>query len=84
MSYKSLQRLRDEQQAHHNRALRLFEEAAEIFQELKYMTSPAEYKDLQERWLEKDAQARAEIKKSVELTQQFIRELERLKNRNLN
>jgi len=84
MSYKSLQQLRDEQQAHHERAMRLLKEAAEIFQEMKQTTDFNERAYLHKRWIEKDAQARAEIEKSIELSKQFIAELERLKNRDLN
>lgn len=84
MSYKSLQQLRDEQQSHHDRATRLLNEAAEIFQEMQFATSHEAYNKLQKQWAEKEAQARVEITKSIELTKQFIQELERLKNRDLN
>lgn len=85
MPYKSLQQLRDEQKVHHERAMRLIREASEIFKLMKTINpfSP-EYMQLREQWLGKDKQARAETSKSVELTNQFIQELERLKNRDLN
>lgn len=84
MSYKSLQQLRDEQKARHNRAMRLLEEAASIQIRMKNTASIMEFVELQQQWIEKDAEAREEIKRSIELTRQFIQELERLKNRHLN
>ena len=84
MSYKSLQQLRDEQQAHHDRAMILYKEAAIILQEMEYANNLTDYNTLHKQWLEKEAEAREEIQKSIKLTEQFIQELERLKNRNLN
>lgn len=84
MPYRSLQQLRDEQQVHHRRAMQLLREASEIFQEMRYTADLEKSTRLRKQWLEKDAQARIEIDKSIELLNQFIQELERLKNRNLN
>lgn len=84
MPYKPLQQLREEQQAHHDRAMRLLEEAAEIIHKMKYIADLREYVTLQKQWIKKDAQARAEIEKSIELSKQFIEELERLNKRGLN
>lgn len=84
MSYKSLQQLRDEQEFHHRRALRLMNEAAEILEKMQFASSHRTYDELHRQWTEKEAQARVEIAKSIELTKQFIQELERLRNRDLN
>lgn len=62
----------------------LFKEAAVILQEMEYAKTLTEHNKLHNQWLEKEAEAREEIQKSIKLTEQFIQELERLKNRNLN
>lgn len=84
MSYKSLQQLRDEQQAHQDRAMSLFREAAAILQEMEYAKNLTDHNRLHKQWREIEDEAREEIQKSIKLTEQFIQELERLKNRNLN
>lgn len=84
MSYKSLQQLRDEQKACHNRAMCLLQEAAEIQIRMKSTSSIIEFIELQQQWIDKDAEARKEVTKSIELINQFIQALERLKNRHLN
>lgn len=85
MPYKSLQQLRDEHRVHHGNAMRLLEEAARLFGLMKKTPLLSEdHQELHKLWLETDAEARSEIKKSVDLTNQFIQELERLNNRNSN
>ena len=84
MPYKSLEQISAERQSHHDRALRLFREAAEIQKKMKTTISITEFIDFQTQWLEKTSQATAEMDKSIELSNQYIQELERLKNRDLN
>ena len=64
--------------------MQFFGEATELSQHMKAAFYSAEYISLQNQWIEKVAQARAEIEKAIEIRNQFIQELERRKNRNLN
>lgn len=84
MTYKTLQQLRDESNSHTKRASQLFQEAIELFSRMQEVSSYEQYSKIREEWLAKDAEAREEVRKSTDIFNRFINEIERFKNRDLN
>lgn len=84
MSIETLNKLRRESGVHTDKALKLFEEAAEIVEDMKNAENPEDQMKLREEWLLKEAEARQEIKKSLAVYNQFIDRLEKIKNNQLN
>lgn len=84
MSIKTLQNLRLESSVHTSRALRLFEEAGKLIEEMKNADKPEDSLILREKWLEKDAEARNALKESLDVYNQFIAQLEQINNYKLN
>lgn len=84
MYIKTLRKLRLESSVHTDKALKLFEEAAKLVGEMKNAENDADRLRFREEWLKKDAEARLELEKSLEVYSQFIDHLKQIQNRTLN
>lgn len=84
MSIETLNKLRQKSGFHTDNALKLFEEAAKIIEDMKNADNLEDHMKLRENWLIKEAEARNEIKKSLAVYNQFVNQLEIIKNQQLN